>query len=106
LVELVIVVIVIGILAAMALPEFGSLGTEAANTNAESVAAGLGAAAITRNAQCAVGLSAGDCSLDCSSALALLSGITVADYTVTGTPAVGCTVRHVNGTLDYVSAAF
>lgn len=97
------VIVIIGILAGMALPRFGDVATAAANANAETIAGAIGAAAATRNAECAVGLAVG-CPLTCAGALALLSGINSSDYTLGGTPANGCTVRHTQGDTAYTTA--
>ncbi|MBF0159644.1 MAG: prepilin-type N-terminal cleavage/methylation domain-containing protein [Magnetococcales bacterium] len=101
--EVIMVVVIIGILAAMALPRFGNVRPDAANANAQAVAGAVGASAATYNTRCAVGL--GSCTtLTCSTALALLSGIVVADYTLGGDPATGCTIRHVQGDTSYTTA--
>ncbi len=102
--EVIMVIVVVGILAAMALPRFGDVGPAAANANAEAVAGAVGAAAATYNAECAVGLGGTCADLTCNTALALLSGITIADYTVGGDPGTGCTIRHVQGDTDYLTA--
>ncbi|MEO5340960.1 MAG: type II secretion system GspH family protein [Magnetococcus sp. MYC-9] len=101
--ELIMVVIILGILAAMLLPRFGALRPEAANANAQAIAGGMGAAAATYNARCAVGL--GPCvALTCNTALQQLSGITTTDYLLAGDPATGCQVTHVAGNTPYTSA--
>ncbi|MBF0368775.1 MAG: prepilin-type N-terminal cleavage/methylation domain-containing protein [Magnetococcales bacterium] len=102
--ELVIVVVIVGILAAMSLPKFGSLGPSAANANAESVAGAIGAAAASYNARCEVGLETACSGLTCSAAMGLLSGIDAADYTLGGSPGNGCTVLHTKGDTTYTSA--
>ncbi|MEO5328626.1 MAG: type II secretion system GspH family protein [Magnetococcus sp. THC-1_WYH] len=104
LVELVMVIVIIGVLSAMALPKFGTITPTAADANAQSIAGALGVAAANYNAQCAVGL--GSCAaLTCLTGMNLLSGITVGDYTVAGSPSSGCTVKHVKGETTYTSSA-
>ncbi len=103
LVELIMVIVVIGILSAMALPKFGTITPTAADANAQSIAGALGVAAANYNAQCAVGL--GSCTaLTCSTGMNLLSGITVGDYAVAGSPNSGCTIKHVQGETTYTSS--
>ncbi|MBF0138887.1 MAG: type II secretion system protein [Magnetococcales bacterium] len=103
LMEVIMVVVVLGILAAMALPRFGTITPTAADANAKAIAGALGVAAANYNANCSVGV--GSCTtLTCTTAMALLSGITVSDYTVGGSPASGCTVMHIKGSTTYTSA--
>lgn len=101
--EVVMVIVVIGILAGMALPRFGGVAPAAANANGEAVAGAVGSAAATYNAQCAVAL--GPCApLTCETALALLSGITISEYILGGDPETGCTLRHVQGDTGFAIA--
>lgn len=104
LMELTMVIVIIGILSAMALPRFGKITPAAADANAQAIAGALGVAAGNYNAQCSVGL--GSCtSLTCTTGMGLLSGITVADYTIAGSPSAGCTVKHIQGQTIYTSAS-
>ncbi|MBF0182838.1 MAG: type II secretion system protein [Magnetococcales bacterium] len=107
LVEMVMVIVIIGILAAMALPRYGAIPQEAANSHARAIAAALGAAAATYQTRCAVGIGPCD-ALVCSGAgtlaISLLSGIVTTDYTLGGDPTTGCTVRHVAGSVTFTSA--
>ncbi|MBF0423351.1 MAG: hypothetical protein HQL73_10205 [Magnetococcales bacterium] len=101
--ELIMVIITLGILAAMALPRFGNITPSAADANAKAIAGALGVAAANYNTNCSVGV--GSCTaLTCASALALMSGITIADYTLGGSPAAGCTIKHASGSTTYTSA--
>lgn len=121
LMEVVMVVVIIGVLAAMALPRFGSdVVQSAANANAKAVVGAMGAAAAAHNTRCAVGLNVvGNPQYDgipcgvpltCATALALLNatGITTTDYqlgvvgdfTTTGQ----CTVSHKSGSTAYPTA--
>ncbi|MBF0096391.1 MAG: type II secretion system protein [Magnetococcales bacterium] len=109
LVEMIMVLVIIGVLAAMALPRYGTIPVEAANANAKAVMASIGAAGATYKARCAVSI--GPCDpLVCLSSetgtfvLTLISGISVTDYTLGGSAAAGCTVRHTAGDVTYTSA--
>ncbi|MBF0438426.1 MAG: prepilin-type N-terminal cleavage/methylation domain-containing protein [Magnetococcales bacterium] len=106
LLEMIIVVVIIGVLASMALPQFGNMTPAAANASATAVASSLGAAAASRNARCRTGIEA-NCattSLTCDQALALVSGITASDYTISSA-GTACTVRHIQGDITYTSAS-
>jgi prepilin-type N-terminal cleavage/methylation domain-containing protein len=102
LIELIMVIVILGILAATAIPQFVDLSAEAEAAALEGVAGAVSAAAAINYAACAASNGAcvtadtatGD---DCTTALpGLLAGGMPADYTLTGTiPA--CTVTRTGG---------
>lgn len=106
LVEVITVIIVLGVIAAMALPKFGNLSPEAANANAQSVAGAMGAAAAAYNAKVAtIAGSPTGATADCALTLALVSGIDATKYTLGGDVTNGCTVRYTGiGTVTYTTA--
>jgi len=104
LIELIVVIVILGILAATALPKFVDLSAEARNAGVQGVAGGLVSGSSINYAASAVGRTAA------SGVLAIASGVTAcngaavaaliqggipAGYAVTGT-VPGCTVT--NGT--------
>lgn len=103
LIELIMVIVILGILAATAIPQFVDLETAAANAAAEGVAGAISAGTAINYAACAAG--DGSCTtIDgttaCSALTALLQGGMPADITITeptDTVTDGCSVSHADG---------
>lgn len=102
LIELIMVIAILGILAASAIPRFIDLSTDAELAAAEGVAGALAAASAINLAGCAAGstcttISSAD---NCSALEPLLAeGSAPTDFTVGGTISGGCTVTHTNGSV-------
>ena len=102
LIELVVVIVVLGILAAVAVPKFIDLQSEARTAAVKGIAGGLGSASALNYAAKAAGKPAAliaDTSGGCSDTVAssLTTSYSSGDYTVTaaawaGTPALGDTM--------------
>lgn len=86
LIELVVVIVILGILAATALPKFIDLSAEAEQAATDGVAGALGSASAinygARKANTSLGVSIGNCQ-DVSNALQ--GGLPNTDYTITST---------------------
>lgn len=91
LIELVVVIVVLGILAAVAVPKFIDLQSEARTAAVKGIAGGLGSASALNYAAKAAGKSAVDTTGGCSNAVAtnLTTSYSSADYTVTAAPWAG-----------------
>ena len=105
LIELVIVIVIIGILAAVAIPQFNNVTDDANRSVANAVAGAVSSAAHTRNALCmnpnAVGALNCGTTLDCAAAFAL---VTEKPATVTSSGSgTSCTVTNTVNTTAYVS---
>lgn len=103
LIELVMVIVILGILAAVAIPRFVDLGEEAARAAVDGVAGGMASAMAINYAACLAG---GACTTvdNCNDAETLLTA-ELDDYTV-GSLALAsngatatCTVTHTDSTL-------
>lgn len=110
LIELIMVIVVLGALAATALPRYVDLQTQADQAAVEGVAGAMAAGSAINYAGCIAGSTCFDSSTTpavatCADVVNTLAGGAVADYTVTPTTAyaaaVGasdpCTVTHVGG---------
>lgn len=106
LIELVVVIVILGILAATALPKFIDMRTDAETAAVAGVAGALSSATSVNYAGRTVSLSKGVAVTDCATALTTMVGDTVAGYTITagaacagGPPQVGtCNVVRTGGT--------
>lgn len=89
LVELVVVIVILGILAAVAVPRFINLSDEAEQAAVEATAGAMGSAMALNYAGCAVASDPTKCSAvdNCDDVSALLQGTT--DYDVTPTEITG-----------------
>ena len=107
LVELVMVIVILGILAATALPKFVDLSADAGDAAAEGVAAALASGAAINYATCKANPSSTDCETvnSCATTEATLQGGAVpAGYTIAGTFPGACTVtRSGGGSANFVS---
>ena len=100
-VELVIVIVVLGILGSMALPEFGDIGTQAGSASAQSVASSMVVAAANNRVMCELGEAATTVAA-CTDMTTLVSNVVWTDYVVSvgGTAPAGylnCTVLSTTG---------
>lgn len=96
LIELVVVIVILGILAATALPKFIDLSTEADQAATEGVAGALGSASAinygARKANSTLGVSVGNCTDVTSAMQSMPSGYTVGSVTVAANANATCTV--------------
>ena len=98
LIELVMVIVIIGVLAAVALPKFFNLSTEANTAATLGVAGALSSASATNYAARKANASNGSAVTNCSNAATLLQGgaLPSADYSITpGTVAADATASCV-----------
>lgn len=110
LIELIVVIVILGILAATALPKFVDLSEDAGNGAAQGVAGGLASATAINYAKFQVNASAATAigsTTTCDSLKSLMAGSAwPTDITVTGTAtgctaagaSASCTVKHAKGT--------
>lgn len=101
LIELIIVIVIVGILAAVAIPKFADLTTKAQENATRAVAGELSSAAAIAYAKDKV--SGGGYTATCSNAVLatyLADGIIPTGYTVGGT-APACTLVHSSSTTTY-----
>lgn len=113
LIELIMVIVILGILAATAIPKYQDLSTEAGLAAAQGVAGSLGAAAAinlaTRTLDSAKGVSILNCN-QVPSALAsgsMPAGFTVEDLAIAdGATETGCTVTHTDSGQTYDFTAY
>lgn len=102
LVELVVVIVILGILAATALPKFIDLSSEADQAATEGVAGALGSAAAinygARKANSSLGVAVADCT-DVSGAMqSMPAGYTITSAAIAADETVTCTVTGGNST--------
>lgn len=100
LIELIMVIVILGILAATAIPKFVNLSTEASQAAADGVAGSLAAASAINYAACSAGNAA--CVplagiTACTDVVPLLAGTLSADFTVADNTFPACTVTHTDG---------
>lgn len=83
LIELVMVIVILGIMAAVAIPQFNNLSVQAQEASTDGVAGALGSAMATnfaaRSADIALGAAVANCT---DAATLLLGGLPSADYTI------------------------
>lgn len=101
-IELVVVIVILGILAAVALPKFADLSTKAKSGALSNVAGSITSASAVNYAACKAG--AADCQVvaNCSDAASLMLGGLPTGYTVTAAligagVSLGCTVTQTDG---------
>ena len=109
LVELVIVIVILGILAAVAVPKFIDLSSDAKTAATNSVAASLGAASAINYAARKVNSSNGSAVANCTDVGNLLQGGLNSSYTITSAAiannaSVTCTVTGPSSTTATFSA--
>ncbi len=83
LIELVMVIVLIGVLAAVAIPKFVDLGSEARTAATQGVAGGLSSAAAVNYAARKANPAKGSAVANCTDAGPLLQGGLPADYAIT-----------------------
>ncbi|EGJ49238.1 type II secretion system protein [Desulfocurvibacter africanus] len=88
LIELIAVIVILGLLSAVAIPKFLDLQDEAAEAAAAGVAGGLASAFALNYAACAAGDAGCETVDDCDDGWTLLEGGQTADYTITAGPIV------------------
>jgi prepilin-type N-terminal cleavage/methylation domain-containing protein len=103
LIELVMVIVLIGVLAAVAIPKFVDLGSDARKAAVEGVAGGLASAAAVNYAARKVSTAKGAPIVACEDVAGLLQGGLPADYAITpatiaAEATVSCTVTEPKGT--------
>lgn len=101
LIELIMVIVILGILAAVAMPKFVDLGTDARAAAAQGVAAALSSASAMNYASRKVNAANGAAVADCT-AIGPLLQTGMAGYTITSAAIVAettatCTVTHTSG---------
>lgn len=113
LIELVVVIVILGILAATALPKFVDLTGSAETAAVQGVAGGIASGTSVNYAQRVISATAGVAVTNCATALNTMVGDNVAGYTVTaltacagGPPQTGtCTVQRTGGTATISAVA-
>lgn len=85
LIELIIVIVIIGILAAVAIPKFTDLTGKASTATAEGIAGALASAAATNYAMKSGGVSSAIAVTNCTDLSGLLTGGLPTGYTITST---------------------
>lgn len=109
LIELVMVIVLIGVLAAIALPKFIDLSSDARRAATDGVAGALSSAAAVNYAARKVNAANGSAVTNCTSASSLLQGGLPTGYTITAgaiaaeATNTACVVSHPSGS---ASAAF
>jgi MSHA pilin protein MshA len=107
LIELVMVIVILGVLASLAIPKFVDLSSDAKNAAAAGVAGALASAAATnyaaRSANSTKGTSIGNCQ-HVTSALVSVPSVTISSTTVATTGAtVLCTITHQGVTANFTA---
>lgn len=96
LIELVIVIVLVGILAAVAIPKFVDLKGDAALAASNGVAGALASASAMNYAASKVNLTANPPKITCLDVVSLLTTTPASNFTVAGT-APSCTVTNSDG---------
>jgi MSHA pilin protein MshA len=101
LIELIMVIVILGILAATAIPKFQDLSSDARQAATEGIAGALGAASAINLATRTIRPTAGVAVDDCVDIASALDGGLPGDYTITTPDAIGgtttCDVTHNDG---------
>ncbi|MBF0589347.1 MAG: type II secretion system protein [Magnetococcales bacterium] len=111
LIELIMVIVILGILAAVAIPKFTDLSSDARASAISGVAGGIASANATNVAVCAIDSTNSNCVTvgDCTDGWDLLEGGTISGYTISSTAttsgtSVSCTITDTTDTT--VTATF
>ena len=97
LIELIIVIVIVGIMAAVAIPRYNDLAAQARTAAMQGVAGSIASATATNFAIRAGGLTGGSAVLSCTAALTLITaptGYTIDTGTLTNGAAGNCTLTH------------
>ncbi len=110
LIELVMVIVILGILAATALPKFVDLKADAAKAAVQGVAGALGSASALNKATRAVSASYGSAVTNCQNVATLLDGGLSSDYTISSVTITAggtatCTVTGNSQTANFIGHA-
>jgi MSHA pilin protein MshA len=113
LIELVVVIVILGILAATALPKFVDLTSDAETAAVAGVAGGISSGTSINYAKRVISASAGSAVSSCATALNTMVGNTVSGYTFTdigacagGPPqTMSCRVQRTGGTASISAVA-
>lgn len=100
LIELVMVIVILGILAATALPKFVDLSTEAESAALQGVAGGLSSANTVNYAVRSLNAASGVAVTNCSNGTSLLEGGTPSGYTITASAVTAGTTHQCTLTQD------
>ena len=106
LIELVMVIVILGILAAVAIPKFVDLSSDAKTAAAAGVAGGLASAAATNYAARSVAVTNGSAITDCqdvTKALASVPTVTITTTTVSNGGSAVCTITHQGVTANFTA---
>jgi len=108
LIELVVVIVILGILAAVAVPKYIDLTEEASQAAVEGVAGALSSASAINYAAKKAGNTNAVAIADCDEVGGLLQSGLPAGYTITATEvtadtAVNCTLKYTKGGTDYTA---
>ncbi len=109
LIELVIVISVLAILSAVAIPQFIDLQSQAKQARADGVAGALASATVINYAACKSGNASGTAVANCTDTEPLVQGFDFTDWTITAAAIANdatatCTITHTDGTSATFSA--
>ncbi len=96
LIELVMVIVILGILAATAIPKFTDLSTEAQQAATDGIAGALGSGSAINLAVRSLNVANGDAVASCGDIASTLDGGLPANYSISG-GIPGCNVVHTSG---------
>jgi MSHA pilin protein MshA len=106
LIELVMVIVILGVLASLAIPKFVDLSSDAKNAAAAGVAGALASAAAAnyaaRSANSTKGTSIGNCQHG-TSALVSVPSVTVSSVAITNGGTAVCTITHQGVTANFTA---
>ncbi|OGA20064.1 MAG: hypothetical protein A3H32_02185 [Betaproteobacteria bacterium RIFCSPLOWO2_02_FULL_63_19] len=106
LIELVMVIVILGILAAVAIPKFVDLSSDAKTAAAAGVAGALASASATNYAARSVSTSKGVAIANCqdvTSALTSVPSVTISSTTVSNGGSAVCTITHQGVTANFTA---